>query len=320
MNKLFLRASLLPLVAPLLVSALCLAATLALGTPISAHGQGSAAVDAATQAHGPQDHVLPSMFREGDVFIKVSVNGHPAVWMNLDTGTTDSVIDSEYAKTIGLRLIQKSEGIEGFGAMKTPTFTTDTVRLKVGHEPEGEIFFESIRLGGMVSPDGVQLAGLLGHSFLDKHVVVIDYKKQQVYFEEASQPNDPRDVAITLIEGVPCVTLKMAGRPVRSLIDSGGSYGAIITPALAKELGIEGLMDDAKLARTIGHGGDQHVVVGKAPRFSIGELVVDNLSAAYTDFGTATNTIGVGMSLGKVFLRTNKVTLNYKANTARFEP
>ena len=57
-----------------------------------------------------------------------------------------------------------------------------------------------------------------------------------------------------------------------------------------------------------------------APPFSIGELAVHDLNAAYTTFGTATDTIGAGVSLGIGFLKKYKVTLNYVTNTVRFEP
>ncbi len=306
----------------LIGAALFVTAARAFAAPIEPGGHPVGAGDAVAteQAAGHHGHALPSMFRKGDVYIKVSVNGHPAAWMDLDTGTTDSLIDSEYANAIGLKLTPKSEAIEGFGSMKTPTFSTDALRLQVGIEPEKTVFFESIRLNGMVGPDGVQLAGLLGHSFLDKHVIVIDYKSQQVYFDDMAQQADPRDVAMALVEGVPSIKLTMANQAVNALIDTGGSYGVIITPATAKALGTEALMADAKPVGTVGHGGNQHIVLGKAPPFSIGDLAVRDVSAAYTTFGTATTTLGVGVSLGTVFLKNYKLTLNYPANTARFEP
>ena len=260
------------------------------------------------------------MFRKGNVYLKVAINDHPAVWMMLDTGTTDSMIDTEYANTIGIKVVQKSEGTGGFGSMKAATFTTDTVNLQVGVEPQKPIFFESIRLSGMVGPDEMPVAGLLGHSFLDKHVIVIDYKKQEVYFDDTAQPANKRDIAMTLLEGVPVVVLKMANKSVSALIDSGGSYVVIITPDTVKELGVESFMADAKPTGTVGHGAEQHIVVGRAPPFSVGSITVHDLSAAYTTFGTASDTLTAGASLGIVFLRNYKLTLNYVANTIRFEP
>ena len=230
------------------------------------------------------------------------------------------MIDSDYANTIGLKLVQKSEGTGGFGSMKAVTFTTENVNLQVGVEPGNVVFFESIRLSGMVGPDGIQVAGLLGHSFLDKHVIVIDYKKQEVYFDDTILPANERDIAITLLEGVPVVILRMANKSVSALIDSGGSYGVIITPNTVRELGVESFMADATPTGTVGHGDEQHIVVGKAPPFSVGDIEVLDMSAAYTTFGTASDALTVGASLGINFLKNYKLTLNYAANTVRFEP
>ncbi len=275
---------------------------------------------ASAAAAGPHARSLPSIFRDGNVLIEVSVNGHPAAWMLLDTGTTDSLIDASYAKSIGLALTPKATGTGGFGAEMTPTFATDQVRLQVGMEPEQRIFFESIRLDGMVGPGGAQLAGLLGHSFLDKHVLVIDYKAQEVYFDDATERTDPRDMAMALIEGVPLIQLSMANKTVNALIDTGGSYNVIITPATANTLGLAQWMAQTQAVATVGHGGQQHVVVGKAPPFSVGALAIHDEKAAYTTFGTATEALGAGMSLGMHFLKKYKLTLNYLANTMRLEP
>lgn len=259
------------------------------------------------------------MFHNGFVYIKVTVNDHPDAWMILDSGSTESIIDTAYANTIGLKLTPSAEAQETFGPMKVDTFDTDTVRLRVGGEAERVVLFQSISLGGMMGPDGTAAAGLLGRTFLEGKSIAIDYKREEVYFEKTPQPVDHRDVAMTRKTGIPIIKLKIANQLVDSLIDTGGAYGMIITPMTVKVLGIEGLMADAKPASTFGHGGEQPIVIGKAPPFSIGDLTVHDLSAAFTNFGTATDTIGAGVSLGVGFLKKYKVTLNYVADTVRFE-
>ena len=303
---------------------LCLATSLAFGAPENAneHSTKAGVVSAIKQTINQHEHALPSMFYKGFVYIKTSVNGHPDAWMILDSGTTDSIIDTTYANTIGLKLTPSANAQETFGPMKTDTFDTDTVHLRVGAEPEKVVFFQSISIGGMMGPDGVPPAGMLGHTFLEGKSIVIDYKREVVYFETTPRPADHRDVAMTIKAGIgiPVIQLKIANQLVDSLIDTGGTYDIIITPAKAKELGIESLMAAGKSGASHGHGGEQHFVAGKAPPFSIGELAVHDLNAAYTTFGTATDTIGAGVSLGIGFLKKYKVTLNYVANTVRFEP
>ncbi|MEG3146218.1 retroviral-like aspartic protease family protein [Sphingomonas sp. RT2P30] len=301
---------------------LCLAATPAFGSSIDAGKHIAATGDASVtkQVVDLHEHTLPSMFHKGFVYIKVSVNGHPGAWMILDTGSTESLIDTAYANAIGLKLTPSAEAQETFGSMKADTFDTDTVRLRVGVEMEKVVSFQSIALGGMMGPDGMAAAGLLGRTFLDGKSIVIDYKREEVYFETTPRPADHRDVAMTLTTGIPVIKLTIANRSVDALVDTGGTYDMIITPMMAKELGIESLMADAKPVGTVGHGGEQHIVVGRAPPFSIGDIAVNDLSAAYTTFGTATGSLGAGVALGIGFLKKYKLTLNYVADTVRFEP
>lgn len=322
MHRHFSHKSTLLLARAAIATMLCMAGSLAFSFPANAGVRTSAEAHASIgqQATGVHRSTLPSMFRKGLVYIKTSVNKHKDVWMVLDTGTTDSMIDSDYARTIGIKLVRKSEGAQGFGTMAPTTYATGSVHLRVGKVPERAVLFESIRLGGMTGPDGMPVAGLLGHSFLEGKSIVIDYKREAVYFERMPQLADDRDMAMTLKNGIPIIQLKIAGQSVNALIDTGGTYSMIITPDTAKKLGIERLMTDAKPAVTVGHGGDQHILIGKAPPFAIGDRAVDDLSAAYTTFGTANETIGAGVSIGIGLLKTYKLTLNYVANTVRFEP
>ena len=302
---------------------LSLATSLAFGARADAneHSASASVVSATKQAISQHTHALPSMFHKGFVYIKISINGQPDAWMILDTGSTYSMIDTVYANSVGLKITPSAEAQETFGTTKAETFDTGTVHLRVGAEPEKVVFFQSIALG-MMGPNGVPAAGMLGHTFLEGKSIVIDYKREEVYFETTPEQTDHRDVAMTIKAGIgiPVIKLKIANQLVDSLIDTGGTYDMIITPMTAKELGVESLIADAKPAGTYGHGGEQRIVIGKAPPFSIGDLTVHDLSAAFTTFGTATDTIGAGVSLGIGFLKKYKLTLNYVANTVRFEP
>ena len=126
------------------------------------------------------------------------------------------------------------------------------------------------------------------------------------------------DVPMSLKDGVPVVQLIVGSRAIKSLIDSGGAYGLLLTPATARNLGAEALMDEATTVATSGHGGEHAARVGKAPDVAIGEIVGHDMTAVYTSFGTAA--IDAGASMGKDFLKNYKITLDYRRKIARFEP
>ncbi|MBV6323773.1 retropepsin-like aspartic protease [Duganella violaceipulchra] len=306
MQKLKSSMLLLPCARATLAASLWLSASLAVPPALAA------------ETPPPQTHILPSMFHKGFVYLKVSVNQLPEAWMILDSGTTESIVDQAYARQIGLTLTPSLVPQATFGTTQPQNYNTDTVRLRVGQEAEGVVAFESIALG-MTGPDGAPAAGMLGRTYLEGKAIVIDYPHSLVYLETLPQPADPRDVPMSLKTGIPVIALNIGGKTVPALIDTGGTYDMIITPATAKELGIEKLMAEAKPAQTMGHGGAQAIVVGKAPEFTVGALTVRDQRAAYTDFGTATDSVGAGVSLGIGFLKKYKITLNYVAQTVRFE-
>lgn len=261
---------------------------------------------------------LPAAFHKGLVFVKVAINKAPAVWMDLDTGTSPSIVDSEYARSAKLRLT-KTEGAEGFGTEKITTLKTSTAQLHVGKQTPYVVKFESIELNGMKGPDSQPLAGLLGYSFLAGKILVIDYKMEELYFLN-KQEKSALDIPMKLVGGLPLVRIEIGGQPVDALIDTGGTYGLLITPDTVKKGDLQHYQDEATPVNTQGHGGEHLAKVGKAPGVTLGGLVVTDVNAVYTSFGTASASIPAGASLGKDFLKAYKLTLNYVTGTARFEP
>ena len=262
--------------------------------------------------------VLPAAFRDGLVFVKVAINGGPVVWMDLDTGTSPSIVVPAYARAVGLTLMAKGKATEGFGSEKIETFTTSAVMLRAGHESARAVEFESIELSGMAGPEARPLSGLLGQSFLAGRIVVIDYQNQKLFFRNKPEANGSIDVPMTLVEGVPLVRIALDGHEVSALIDTGGTYGLLVTPQALKQTGLEHYLEPTKKVGTSGHGGEQPATIGKAPTLALGGMVIRDLTAVYTSLGTAK--IPVGASLGKDFLKHYRLTLNYAAGTARFEP
>lgn len=261
---------------------------------------------------------LPAAFRNGLVFVKVAINSGPDAWMDLDTGTSPSIVVPAYARSAGLTLTAKGKATEGFGSQKIETFTTSTAVLRVGHERPRAVKFESIELSGMKGPEAQPLSGLLGQSFLAGKIVVFDYQNQKLFFRGTPEANSGIDVPMILVGGVPLVRIALDGHEVLALVDTGGTYGLLVTPKALKQTGLQRYLKLSRKVRTVGHGGEQAATVDKAPTLTLAGMVIPGLSAVYTSLGTTT--IPAVASLGKDFLKHYRVTLNYAAGTARFEP
>lgn len=263
----------------------------------------------------PADIALPAVFRDGLVYIQVSVDGAPPVWMDLDDGTSPSAIDLDYARSLGLKLKPGAGSGTGIGTERVTFFNT-SAELSTGGAVR-RIDFSASRLKGMTGPDGKQLAGVLGYSFLAGKILVIDYPRQTVAFT-ASAPPCTCDLPMGLDTNIPTVPVTIAGHRMTALIDSGGMYDLLATPAAVKLAGLESYAGRGVPVTGYGYAGAQGVRIGRAPDVTVGSIVKTNPETVYGTFGTSP--LKAEAALGARFLKDYRVTLNYRARTVRLEP
>ncbi|MBW8734215.1 MAG: retropepsin-like domain-containing protein [Asticcacaulis sp.] len=269
-------------------------------------------------ASAPQqqaDVALPAIFREGLVYVQVSVNGAAPVWMDLDNGTSPSAIDLDYAKSLGLKLKAGAGSATGIGSEHVEFFNT-SADVAAGSASR-HIDFSASRLKGMVGPDGKPLAGVLGYSFLAGRILVIDYPNQKVFFASASTPCTC-DLPMGFDTNIPTVRATIGGHAVTALIDSGGMYELFATPAAVKLAGLQAEVDKARPVTGYGYAGAQSVKIGRAPDVVVGSIRRADPETVYSTFGTSP--LKAEAALGARFLKDYRVTLNYRARTVRLEP
>ena len=259
-------------------------------------------------ASGP----LPAVFRDGRIYLHVALNSASPVWMELDTGTVPSVIDAGYAQTLGLDVKNSRQAGKGFGTAQVPVARTQA-QITAGPIAANDIAFSVMPLHNMPGPDNQPVAGVLGFSFLAGRIITIDYASGTVRFADACTC----DLRMTLDADVPSVPVMIAGHAVDALIDTGGGYDVLITPATANAIGLQGQMNLAAPVQGVGYGGAQAGRMGAGLDISAGGITRPASSALYSTFGTAP--IKSGAALGFNFLQSARVTLNYRDHTARLE-
>ncbi len=271
---------------------------------------------ASAPAPAPQaDIELPAVFHDGLVYVQVSVDGAAAVWMDLDNGTSPSAIDLDYAQSLGLKLKPGAGSATGIGSERVEFFNT-SAELAAG-QASRRIDFSASRLKGMLGPDGKQLAGVLGYSFLAGRILVIDYPNQKVIFAAASKPC-ACDLPMGLDTNIATVPVTVAGHRMTALIDSGGLYTLLATPAAVKLAGLEADAGRGRPVTGYGYAGAQGVRIGRAPDVVVGSIRTDTPETVYSTFGTSP--LKAEAALGAQFLKDYRVTLNYRARTVRLEP
>jgi hypothetical protein len=273
---------------------------------------------ACASAPEPQasDIVLPSTFRDGFIFVKASVNSAEPVWMLLDNGTTPSAIDLAYARRLNLPLKAGAGSGTGIGTAKFQFFNT-AADVSAGDAATPRMALSAIDLSAIRGPDGEPLKGVLGYSFLEGRIVVIDYPRDEVRFAASSAPCTC-DVPMTLDTDIPSVPISVAGHPMRALLDTGGAYDVLLTPAAVKAASLEAYTRGARPTTGSGFAGMQTAAIGEGPAVTVAGMTKPHPQALFATFGTSP--LKTPAALGYAFLRAYKVTLNYRAHTVRFQP
>ncbi len=253
--------------------------------------------------------VIPFRWTPGQIEVEVAVNGAPARWFVADTGAEYSVLQADYAASLGLRT-----------APRLGREFASGVSLRVGAI---ELRNQDVMV---MSLDNFRqqrrpIVGLLGHDFFAAHVVEIDYRARTLtaHHREAFQaPSAATAVPLSFAGRLPVapLTIRFPGRPAvtaRMAVDTGASQPVVLRHPFAQA---HGLLERARQRPATRAGSAEcgaveflrvpaeEVVFGSS---RIGGLVLwiypDAIGA-----GAATETDGV---VGNEILSRFRVTLDY---------
>jgi hypothetical protein len=122
---------------------------------------------------------IPFEFIENHLYIKVIINGRERLWC-LDTGAGMSVIDTAYARELGLKI----EGdLKGHGAGQTvkvgfttlPAFAIEGINFQKQN-------IIAIDITSLFRKWGYDVSGILGYDFLSRFVIKVDYANELLSF------------------------------------------------------------------------------------------------------------------------------------------
>jgi len=123
---------------------------------------------------------VPCQYIERHAFVPVTVNCSEALWI-LDSGASMSVIDREYAESLGLTLSGEIKG-QGAGNAVDVAFTTLPPFSVQGIEFEEQqvAVIELVSLFRRMSD--LEAVGILGYDFLSRFVTRVDYANNMLTF------------------------------------------------------------------------------------------------------------------------------------------
>ena len=263
--------------------------------------------------------LVPFQTISNHIWLHAVLNHKEQVTLLLDTGTAHTLITPDTARRLGL----------------SPTAETPKQALRVlgGHQVEvpvvllasvtvGQTAVQNVPVGVAASfPDILLVDGLLGADILRHFTLTLDYAASRLTLVPQG-PQVPSPATLAASRGVvhgpiplrlgPSHVLVQAvlngQEPVTLLLDTGASH-TLLTPAIARRLGLNPTADAPTKTLTSADGQFHTVPLVLCQTIAVGEAVVEQLPVGITDVDPKAPAVE-GL-LGVDFLARFTVTLDY---------
>ncbi len=254
------------------------------------------------------------------ILLPVQVNGSGPFEFILDTGAGTSLLSSDLAKQLKVKIVGSKEGQSAGGKVAVSLAKTDS--LAVGETELRDVDIGIVDLAHIGKTIGAKVDGDLGYNFLKHFRLTIDYSNCEVRLDDPKRVENfgrsaKTEVAMRFAgpaKPLILVDVHANGRgPFQFAIDTGTSTTAI-TPELAKELGVE----SSPIGPVTSGGAHVGVTAGKMQSFQIGGAKIDNMAVVVADFfAMLSDAIGAKLDgiVGYNFLRNYKVVIDYPGET-----
>ena len=254
------------------------------------------------------------------ILLPVHVNDRGPFDFILDTGAGTSLLSSELAKQLAVKIIGSKEGHSAGGKVAVSLANVDS--LAIGEIKLHDVDVGVVDLGHIAKTVGAKIDGDLGFNFLKHFRVTINYRdcelrlddpKRVESFTRGAQTEVPIRLA-SPAKPLILVDVHANGRgPFQFAIDTGTSTTAF-SPELAQQLGLE--TSPVGAGTTGGAAVDFHA--GLLQSFQLGGAKIDNMAIVVADF-FAMLSAAVDAKLdgivGYNLLRNYKVVIDYPGET-----
>jgi hypothetical protein len=123
--------------------------------------------------------VVPFEVTKNIIFSQIHVQGSSrALWFNLDSGASSSYMDTEVAKSLGLRTVG-SGTVNGAGFGDVPVEYVDSVTFELPGLESGGHRINTTDFKSLNEQFGRAEDGLLGYDFLSRYVVVLGLRRAE---------------------------------------------------------------------------------------------------------------------------------------------
>jgi len=258
------------------------------------------------------------------ILLPVQVNGDGPFEFILDTGAGTSLLSSDLAKKLKIKIISTKEGQSAGGKISVSLAKVDS--LAVGQAKLDDVDVGIVDLTHIGITIGTKIDGDVGYNFLKHFRITIDYHDCEIRLDEprriqrlgrSSKAEVPMRLA-SLAKPLLLVNVHANGHgPFQFAIDTGTSTTAI-APELAQQLGLK----SSPVGPLTTGGAQVNVTAGTLESFKIGRAGVDDLVVVAADFfATLSQAVGAKLDgiVGYNFLRNFRVVMDYPSEKFRLE-
>jgi hypothetical protein len=260
------------------------------------------------------------------ILLQARVNDSAPFWFIVDTAATNTVIDTELAKTLGLKSLSRRIESGGAGTATALIFKNNSLRL-----PNIEVTnltLYGLPINFLSAPLGRTISGVIGNDVLKQLVVEVDYTSQVInlYQPEGFQYSGAGAVIPIIFEGHPFVRAGITvddGHVIEGKfgIDSGANNAIIFNTPFVDRNRLLQSVSKSKEMRAVGVGGSAVAFSSRLKSMTLGSLQLENIIAQFSraQHGETASARYDGLIGGEI-LRRFKVTFDYRRRRMMLEP
>jgi predicted aspartyl protease len=255
------------------------------------------------------------------IVVSARFNDSQPIDCAIDTGASHAMLLPEVGARLGVQVDETREAMGAGGAVTVRIGKAKTVALGDAVMRDVPILMtdDLRRIGAAI---GMALAGNIGHSFLGRFRLTLDYERNALTLatpEEPPEAGAPRaELPFTLAhpaKPLVMIPVEVDGHPFRFAVDTGAST-TVISPGVARTCEVAG----AGMPSMTGGGGAVAASAAVVSTLAIGPVRISRVRVAVAEFldglGQAVGTRIDGI-VGTNVLRRFRVTIDYPGKTLR---
>ena len=273
---------------------------------------------------------LPFDFHKNEIIVEAYPAEGEVLNFMLDTGVDPSAIDTAVADRLSV-VVDKSVAGEAAGTGDERGLVVMPAMIPVmtiGGTDFPPIDALTADLSGFGAALNIELAGILGHSFLEGRVVRIDYGPQRIDIAENRAALPPPVTPVrqsysvpfdfnSVEDPTPVFEIMVEGQPVIVSLDTGSSGGIELFADAAQRLGLSGVAEAGEDVTALGARGERTLKRGVLDNVGLGPFTIPELDVRFSDHG-ADGGVREGNAGNRLF-RHFVLTLDYTRHELVFE-